>query len=49
MKEKEHPINNDPLPRAQPCHGYMATHKLEYDPRTGEYTPVPIIQEYERS
>lgn len=36
------------LPRAQPCQGFRATHRLEYDPRTGEYTPVPIVQQYER-
>lgn len=41
-----HPISTQPLPRAAPTK--QPTHRLEYDPRTGEYTPVPIIPQYER-
>jgi hypothetical protein len=46
--QKTHPLTTDPLPRAQPCQGFRATHRLEYNPRTGEYTPVPIIPQHER-
>jgi hypothetical protein len=42
---KIHPLNEDPLPRARPA--APRTHYLEYNPRTGEYTPVPIIPQYE--
>lgn len=45
---KEHPLTTDPLPRAQPCQGRIPTHRLEYDPHTGEYTPIPIIPQHER-
>jgi len=40
-----HPLNDDRLPRAQPCQG---THRLEYNPLTKEYTPVPIVPQHER-
>lgn len=43
---KEHPLVTDPLPKAAPK--AQRTHRLEYDPCTKEYTPVPIIQQYER-
>ena len=46
--EHVHPINKDPLPRAQPCKGFMATHTLEFDPRTKTYSPVPKVPQYER-
>jgi len=45
---KTRPLNQDELPRAQPCHGFMPTHRLEFDPATKEYTPVPIIPQHER-
>lgn len=43
---KEHPRNTDPLPRAAPKP--TATYRLEWDPRTGTYNPVPIIPQYAR-
>lgn len=46
--EHYHPINKDPLLRAQPCHGFMATHRLEFDPGTKTYNPVPKIPQHER-
>jgi hypothetical protein len=41
-----HPITRDELLRARPA--APRTHYLEYNPRTGEYTPVPIVPQYER-
>lgn len=46
--EHNHPLNKDPLPRAQPCKGFMATHRLEFDPRTKTYNTVPKVPEHER-
>ena len=45
---KEHPLAKMELPRAQPCKGFMATHTLEFDPRTGTYNPVPRVPQHER-
>lgn len=46
--EHIHPLNKDELPRAQPCQSFMATHKLEFDPRTKTYNPVPKVPQHER-
>ena len=46
--DEEHPLAKVDLPRSQPCHSFMATHTLEYDPRTGTYNPVPKVPQHER-